>query len=131
MSKVLRCSHKATLEGQELAGREDVVRTARCGQLAGSRQCSRIPNATCSTWTPEAHATPAMNRTWSSGGQDGGLPTPHAGVEGECGTDHGSGLGTYRWVVEQTSALLHWFRRLCIRFDASIISWRRLQRSFR
>ncbi|GAB2745195.1 hypothetical protein GCM10027072_46570 [Streptomyces bullii] len=25
------------------------------------------------------------------------------------GTDHGSGLGTKRWVVEQTTALLHWF----------------------
>jgi len=34
------------------------------------------------------------------------------------GTGHGSGLGTYRWVVEQSIALLHWFRppeppRLC------------------
>lgn len=27
------------------------------------------------------------------------------------GTEHGSGLGRYRWVVEQTFALLHWFRR--------------------
>ena len=25
-------------------------------------------------------------------------------------TEHGSGLGTYRWVVEQSLALLHWFR---------------------
>ncbi|GAB3899551.1 hypothetical protein GCM10029964_085640 [Kibdelosporangium lantanae] len=30
------------------------------------------------------------------------------------GTAHGSGLGKYRWVVEQTFALLHWFRRLRI-----------------
>jgi hypothetical protein len=29
-------------------------------------------------------------------------------------TEHGSGLGTYRWVVEQSSALLHLFRRLRI-----------------
>jgi hypothetical protein len=28
------------------------------------------------------------------------------------GTPHGSGLGAHRWVVEQTIALLHWFRRL-------------------
>jgi hypothetical protein len=27
---------------------------------------------------------------------------------------HGSGLGTSRWVVEQSFALLHWFRRLRI-----------------
>ena len=33
------------------------------------------------------------------------------------GTGHGSGLGQYRWVVEQTFALLHWFRRLRIRWE--------------
>ena len=33
------------------------------------------------------------------------------------GTGHGSGLGQYRWVVEQTIALLHWFRRLRIRWE--------------
>jgi transposase len=27
------------------------------------------------------------------------------------GTEHGSGLGVHRWVVEQSFALLHWFRR--------------------
>ncbi len=56
------------------------------------------------------------------------------------GTDHGSGLGVYRWVVEQTIALLHWFRRLRIRWEirddiheaflsiaCSIICWRRLK----
>jgi transposase len=32
------------------------------------------------------------------------------------GTAHGSGLGQYRWVVEQTFALLHWSRRLRIRW---------------
>ncbi len=31
------------------------------------------------------------------------------------GTEHGSGLGIHRWVIEQTFALLHWFRRLRIR----------------
>jgi hypothetical protein len=31
------------------------------------------------------------------------------------GTEHGSGLGKLRWVVEQSFALLHWFRRLRIR----------------
>jgi transposase len=25
------------------------------------------------------------------------------------GTDHGSGLGVHRWVIEQSIALLHWF----------------------
>lgn len=58
------------------------------------------------------------------------------------GTAHGSGLGTRRWVVEQTIALLHWFRRLRIRWEirddiheafltlaCAIICWRRLQHS--
>jgi hypothetical protein len=33
------------------------------------------------------------------------------------GTGHGSGLGVHRWVVEQSLALLHWFRRLRIRWE--------------
>ncbi len=33
------------------------------------------------------------------------------------GIEHGSGLGVHRWVVEQTFALLHWFRRLRIRWE--------------
>ena len=54
-------------------------------------------------------------------------------------TAHGSGLGTYRWVVEQSIALLHWFRRLRTRWEirddiheaflslaCAIICWRRL-----
>ncbi len=58
------------------------------------------------------------------------------------GIAHGSGLGTRRWVVEQTIALLHWFRRLRIRWEirddiheafftpaCAAICWRRLQRS--
>jgi transposase len=32
-------------------------------------------------------------------------------------TEHGSGLGVYRYVAEQTLALLHQFRRLRTRFD--------------
>ena len=56
------------------------------------------------------------------------------------GTEHGSGLGVHRWVVEQTNALLHWFRRLRIRWEirddiheaflslaCGIICWRRLK----
>jgi len=54
---------------------------------------------------------------------------------------HGSGLGIFRYVVEQSIALLHQFRRLRIRFDkrddvhqafmslgCSMICWRRLHR---
>ncbi len=57
------------------------------------------------------------------------------------GTEHGSGLGTQRWVVERAFAHLHWFRRLRIRWDirddiheaflslaCSIICWRRLKK---
>jgi len=32
-------------------------------------------------------------------------------------TEHGSGLGKYRWVVERAHAWLHRFRRLRIRFE--------------
>jgi transposase len=59
------------------------------------------------------------------------------------GTPHGSGLGVHRWVVEQTNALLHWMRRLRIRWEirddiheafltlgCAIICYRRLQGSF-
>ncbi|MGW1270853.1 IS5 family transposase [Streptomyces sp. NPDC002491] len=55
------------------------------------------------------------------------------------GVEHGSGLGMHRWVVEQSFALLHWFRRLRIRWEirddiheaflslaCGIICWRRL-----
>ena len=58
------------------------------------------------------------------------------------GTDHGTGLGTIRWVVEQTHALLHWFRRLRIRWETrddiheallrlgcALICWPRLHHS--
>jgi len=40
--------------------------------------------------------------------------TPHIARRG---TEHGSGLGKHRWVIEQTIALLHWFRRLRIRWE--------------
>ncbi|MFD5407730.1 IS5 family transposase [Streptomyces griseorubiginosus] len=55
------------------------------------------------------------------------------------GFEHGSGLGVHRWVVEQSFALLHWFRRLRIHWEirddiheaflilvCGIICWRRL-----
>ena len=58
------------------------------------------------------------------------------------GEPHGSGLGVVRYVVEQTIALLHQFRRLRTRFDRrddvheafmslgmSMICWRRLHAS--
>jgi transposase len=32
-------------------------------------------------------------------------------------TEHGSGLGIYRWVAERTLAWLHQFRRLRIRYE--------------
>jgi hypothetical protein len=57
------------------------------------------------------------------------------------GTEHGSGLGVYRWVVEQAIAMLHWFRLLRIRREirddihepfvtiaCSNICWRRLKK---
>lgn len=54
-------------------------------------------------------------------------------------TDNGSGLGVWRYVVEQTIALFHQFRRLLVRHDRDdavheafmkaaccVICWRRL-----
>jgi len=35
----------------------------------------------------------------------------------ERGTEHGSGLGMFRWVVERTVSWLHQFRRLRIRYE--------------
>ncbi|MGW2559436.1 transposase [Streptomyces sp. NPDC001514] len=55
------------------------------------------------------------------------------------GTEHGSGLGKQRWVVERAFAHLHWFRRLPIRWEirddihealtlgCALICWRRLK----
>jgi len=57
-------------------------------------------------------------------------------------TPHGSGLGVFRYVVEQTIALMHQFRRLRTRYDKrdeiheafmtigeAFICWRRLHNS--
>ncbi len=54
------------------------------------------------------------------------------------GTEHGSGLGTQRWIVERAFAHLHWFRRLRIPWEirddiheafltlgCALICWRR------
>jgi transposase len=59
------------------------------------------------------------------------------------GTGNGSGLGVWRYVVEQTIALLHQFRRLRTRFDKRddvhesfmglalcVICWRRLNSEY-
>ena len=59
------------------------------------------------------------------------------------GQPHGSGLGVWRYVVEQTLALLHQFRRLRTRFDkrddiheafmslgCSMICWRRINHGY-
>jgi transposase len=40
------------------------------------------------------------------------------------GTRYGTGLGTYRWVVERTFAWLHGSRRLRIRLMAAGITFR-------
>jgi transposase len=58
------------------------------------------------------------------------------------GTEHGSGLAAFRWVAEAALTLLHWFRRLRIRWEirddihqafltlgCAIICWRRLKTS--
>jgi transposase len=42
---------------------------------------------------------------------------PFQGTSAERNTEHGSGLGVFRWVVERTLAWLHQFRRLRTRYD--------------
>lgn len=55
-------------------------------------------------------------------------------------TDHGSGLGRCRWVVERTFAWLHQFKRLLVRYErradmhvaflglaCCLVCWRRLR----
>jgi transposase len=47
---------------------------------------------------------------------------PEAGIKpviARRGEQLDSGLGVYRWVVEQGFALLHWFRRLRIRWESA------------
>jgi len=59
------------------------------------------------------------------------------------GTEHGSGLGRWRWVVERTFAWLHGFKRLLVRYErradmhegfltlaCCLICFRRLRGSF-
>jgi len=38
-------------------------------------------------------------------------------VIAQRGTEHGSGLGTTRWVVERTISWLHQYRRLRVRYE--------------
>jgi transposase len=68
------------------------------------------------------------------------------GIEPEIArrsSEHGSGLGRYRWVVERTFAWLHNLKRLLVRYDRRheiheaflaigcwLVCFRRLQRSF-
>jgi transposase len=63
-------------------------------------------------------------------------------VIAKCRTEHGSGLGKFRWAVERTHAWLHDFRRLRIRFErradihegflklvSSLVCWNILRRT--
>ena len=58
-------------------------------------------------------------------------------------SEHGSGLGTIRWVVERTFAWLHHFKRLLVRYDrrheihqaflaigCCLVCYRRMENSF-
>ena len=64
-------------------------------------------------------------------------------VLAERNTEHGSGLGVHRWVVERTLSWLHQFRRLRIRYERRadiheafltlgciVICWRTLANTF-
>ncbi len=58
-------------------------------------------------------------------------------------TEHGSGLGMYRWVVERTLSWLHQHRRLRVRYDrradiheafltlgCALICWKKLDHGY-
>jgi transposase len=58
-------------------------------------------------------------------------------------SEHGSGLGVFRWVVERTLGWLHQYRRLRVRYDrradihegfltigCALICWKILQHGF-
>ena len=61
-------------------------------------------------------ATGAMTRNRSGAGCDGAGSSRSA----RRGTEHGSGLGVYRWVVERTLSWLHAKRKLRVRTDRRI-----------
>ena len=103
------------------------------GDPAGARPPRPAPPAPGRRSTPTA----AMTTTSTAGRSGSKGITP---VIARRGTEHGSGLGAHRWVVEQSIALLHWFRRLRIRWEirddiheaflslaCAIICWRRLR----
>ncbi len=80
------------------------------GHPAGRAAGAAGPASGRTRSTPTAAMT--MTSTASRSGPSGITP-----VIARRGTEHGSGLGIHRWVVEQTIALLHWFRRLRIRWE--------------
>ena len=45
------------------------------------------------------------------------MPTNQTGDRPRPKSEHGSGLGRFRWVVERTFAWLHKFKRLLGRYD--------------
>ena len=70
--------------------------------------------------------------------------SPHRALAGHARTEHGSGLGRWRWVVERTFAWLSQFRRLRVRYDkradihkaflslgCALICWQSLRKTWR
>ncbi|GGU86968.1 hypothetical protein GCM10010211_61330 [Streptomyces albospinus] len=129
-----RCCRASRLGAGNLAGR-GFWRTGRC--CAGS--CSSSTPASSGNGCPASWASSQAccyrRQFWAKGVKP---------VIARRGAAHGSGLGTKRWVVEQTIALLHWFRRLRIRREhrddiheaflklaCSLICRRRLQPALR
>src|SRR5205823_2047491 len=100
----------------------------RLGRVVGAgRAAATGEGATPPLWIPLAWTLTGGNR------HDGTLTADRAydydshrrqlrqrGIAPEIArrqTEHGSGLGRYRWVVERTFAWLHQFKRLLVRYD--------------
>jgi transposase len=123
----------------------------RCSQM----RCGILSNHFCPIHRPDrrldghasriAHVSAALSSSFAVVFR-GRLPQELGGGSGmTCWrrTEHGSGLGRWRWVVERTFAWLNQFRRLRIRYDkradiheaflslgCALICWQRLRKSW-
>jgi transposase len=103
----------------------------------------RFPRCTANGGDPDSGRTvcsgiaATMRLAWPSN-------SPHRALADMRRTEHGSGLGRWRWVVERTFAWLSQFRRLRVRYDkradiheaflslgCALICWQSLRKTWR
>jgi transposase len=102
-------------------------------QAASPRRCERHPSRLEPDWLePQRHRAAASAR--AGGARRSGQLIADRGYDSDRDrrllrerrikpliarrqTEHGSGLGRYRWVVERSFAWLHNFKRLLVRYE--------------